>query len=237
MPKQKDNRYLNQKEDFLKFAYQALEDQFADRKEFIDFFENIKGIDQKNLFLKTASFYLLLVKKGEWLINVPGYEQRIDYLNHTYKYIAIFSLIESLYEKQFIDFYSYLIGKKNKIKFPIEDKNQLEHLYRKYKEEYGSIHQSVEFFKSLSEKSKTELIANLEVRNREPKIEDIAKYLYNWRSEFVHEANLVLNMSGRLHIRRDGNKFVICKLSLDKLMTFFEEGLIVYFMPNAKSQE
>ena len=183
------------------------------------------------MFLKTASFYLFLVKEGDWFVDISGSDKRVDYLTDTYKYIAIFSLIESLQDKEFMDFYSFLVRRKTNVNFPINDKKALEQWYRKYKSEFGSIHQSVQFFKALSAQRKADLIKNLEVKYTKPTIENLSKYLYNLRSKFVHEAELVVNMSGRTTISRYGKKFVICKLSLNKLMEFFEEGLITYFTP------
>jgi hypothetical protein len=229
MPKLKDQRYLSAKDEFIEYSYQALQDQFGTKEEFLSFFDAIEDDEQKNLFLKTASFYLFLVKNGDWFVDVPGSDKRVDYLTDTYKYIAIFSLIESLQEKEFMDFYAFLMRRKTKVNFPINDRKELEQWYQKYTNEFGSIHQSVKFFKALSAERKVNLIKNLEVKNVKPTIENLSKYLYNLRSKFVHEAELVVNMSGRTTISRYGKKIVICKLSLIKLMEFFEEGLITYF--------
>ena len=129
-----------------------------------------------------------------------------------------------------MDFYSFLVRRKTQVTFPINNKKELNKWYRKYKQEYGSIHQSVQFFKSLSPQRKTDLIKYLEVKNAKPTIENLSKYLYNLRSKFVHEAELIVNMSGRTTISRYGKSFVICKLSLRKLMQFFEEGLLPILM-------
>lgn len=234
MPKLKDHRYLDAKNKFLEYSFQALQDQFSKKDELISFFDTIGNDNQKNLFLKTASFYLFLVKNGDWLVDISGSDRRVDYFTDTYKYIAIFSLIESLQEKKFMDFYSFLVSCKTNVEFPINNKKELDQWYRKYKQEYGSIHQSVEFFESLSTQRKADLIKNLKVKNAEATIENLSKYLYNLRSKFIHEAELIVNMSGRTTISRYGKKVVICKLSLRKLMLFFEEGLITYFTPQTK---
>jgi len=230
MSKLKDRRYLSSK--FLEYSFQALQDHFTNKDDFISFFEAIENDDRKNMFLKTASFYLFLVKKGDWFVDIPGSDKKVDYLTDTYKYIAIFSLIESLQEKEFMDFYSFLVRRKTNVKFPINDEKELGQWYRQYKQEFGSIHQSVRFFKALSVQRKADLIKNLEVRNVKPTIENLSKYLYNLRSKFVHEAKLVVNMSSRTTFSRYGKKIVICRLSLRKLMDFFEEGLITYFTPH-----
>jgi len=231
MPKLKDQRYLSAKDKFLEYSFQALYAQFDTKDEFLSFFEAIENDEQKNLFLRTASFYLFLVKKGDWFVDIPGSNKIIDYLTDTYKYIVIFSLIESLQEQEFMDFYPFLVRSKTGVNFPINDKKELEQWYRKYKNEFGSIHQSVEFFKSLNAKSKADLMKNLEVETAKPTIESLSKYLYNLRSKFVHEAELVVNMLGRTTLSSYGKKSVICKLSLKKLMKYFEEGLIIYFTP------
>lgn len=231
MPNLEDPRYLSAKDKFLEYSFLSLQNQFGTKDEFLSFFEEIENDEQKNLFLKTASFYLFLVKKGEWFVDIPGSNKRVDYLSDTYRYIAIFSLIESLQEKEFMDFYSFFVRRKTNVKFPINDKKELDHWYRQYKREFGSIYQSVQFFSALSTQRKADLIKNLEVKNAKPTIENLSKYLYNLRSKFVHEAELVVNMSGRTTISRFGKKFVICKLSIRKLMEFFEEGLILHFAP------
>ncbi len=234
MPKLKDQRYIDAKDKFLEYSFQALQNHFGTKDEFISFFETIKNDDQKNLFLKTASFYLFLVKNGDWSVDKTGSDKKVDYLTDTYKYIAIFSLIESLQERRFLDFYSFLARRKTNVTFPIRDKAELEQWYRKYKKEFGSIQQSVKFFKSLSTEKKSELINNLEVKNVKATIENLSKYLYTLRSKFVHEAELIVNMSGRTTISRHEKKVVICKLSLRNLMKYFEEGLISYFTPGKR---
>jgi hypothetical protein len=129
-----------------------------------------------------------------------------------------------------MDFYTYLIRRKSKVKFPIQDKAELDQYYKNYKKEFGSIQQSIRFFQSLSRQRKATLIQKLEVTNIEPTIENLSKYLYELRSKFVHEADLIVNMSGRTTISsREKNQVVICKLSIEDLMRFFEEGLVEHF--------
>ena len=221
----KDLRYLASKYKFLEYSYLALKDRFASQGEFTSFFNAIINNDQKNLFLKTASFYLFLVKRGDWLVDVPGSNKKIDYLTDTYKYIALFSLIESLNNLDFMDFFAYLIRRKSNVKFPIQNKAELNQHYKNYKKAFGSIQQSMRFFQSLSRQRKAMLIQKLKVKNTEPSIENLSKYLYDLRSKFVHEAELIVNMSGRTIVSRKS----ICKLSITNLMQFFEEGLVEHF--------
>jgi hypothetical protein len=95
MPKSADLRYLRSKDKFLEYTHQALQDHFATKDEIIDFFEAIETDEEKNLFLKTASFYLFLVKRGDWAVNVPGSRKTIDYLTDTYKYIEVDPIVKT----------------------------------------------------------------------------------------------------------------------------------------------
>jgi hypothetical protein len=225
----KDLRFLDAKDTFLERAYLALKNQFPSRDAFDAYFNGIKDDEQKNLFLKTASFYLLLVKCGDWVINVPNSDKVIDYLTNTYKYVAIFSLIESLSQEQFIDFYQFLTRLKSRVEFPIADRATLDEHYEKYKQEFGSIRRCISFFKALNPQRQRELLSRFEVKGSEPTIENLAKYLYEMRSKFVHEAALVLHMADGMSIGMQGGKIIVCSLSINDAMQFFEEGLIEHF--------
>jgi len=225
----KDLRYLHKKDKFLEYAYLALSNNFSSREEFEEYFESIKNDDRKSLFLRTASFYLFTVKRGDWFVNIPDSNNRIDYLTNTFKYVAIFSLIESLSEGKFVDFYQFIVSKKHGIHFPISDKSKFDEIYKKYKEKFGSIKRCISFFKALPLDRQRDLVSRLEIRGTEASIENLAKYLYELRSKFVHEAELVLNMSDETTVSRKEKKLVICRLSIKDAMHFFEEGLIEQF--------
>ena len=225
----KDLRYLDARDKFIEYAFMALGDHFSSRDEFQNYFEAIKTNHRKNLFLKTASYYLFLVKRGDWVVDVPDLDKVIDYLTNTYKYVAIFSLIKSLSEETFIDFYEFLVRRKSSVQFPISDKTKLEDLYGKYKEDLGAIKRCISFFTELSAERQRALLSRLEVRGTEPTIENLAKYLYELRSKFVHEGELVLHMSEGMTLSQRGGKLVVCRLSIRDAMIFFEEGLIKHF--------
>ena len=225
----KDLRYLNAKDKFLDYAFLALGDHFQCRDDFMRFFDSIGTDTRKSLFLRTASFYLFLVKRGNWIVDIPGSDRKVGYLTNTYKYIAIFSLIESLLDEDHIDFYQYLIRKKTGVVFPIADREVLDEFYKKYKDEFGSAGQCISFFRALSPQRQRDLIARLEVRGAEPSIENLAKYLYELRSKFVHEAELVHHMTNGTSMSFKGEKVIVCNLSIRDALMFFEEGLIAHF--------
>ena len=224
----KDSRYLNDQGRFIEYAFLALGGHFPSRDDFLGFFNRIKTNKHKSLFLRTASFYLFLVKQGDWTVNVPGSEKVVDYLTNTYKYIAIFSLIESLYDEDFVDFYEFIGRCKSDVQFPIS-RNMLDEIYKKYKKEFGSIKRCISFFKALSPDRQGHFTSQLTIKGKHPTIEEFAKYLYELRSKFVHEAELVLHISDGTSASLRRGDLVTCSLSITDAMTFFEEGLIEYF--------
>ena len=225
-----DLRYLKQKATFLKYAYLAVDEHFPSRDNFDCYFNAIKTDDMKNLFLRTASFYLFLVKRGHWVVNVPGSNKVIDYFTDSYKFVTLFSLIESLKsEEKSIDFFEFLVRKKSRIQFPIDDKKKLGEHYSRYKDEFGSIRHCISFFKALPSEKQNELISMLKVKGTVSTIEDLAKSLYEMRSKFVHEGKLVLHMSEGMSIGHQRGKLMVCNLSIKDFMRCFEEGLLAHF--------
>ena len=87
----------------------------------------------------------------------------------------------------------------------------------------------ISFFRALSAARQREFLSRFEVKGSDPTIENLAKYLYEMRSKFVHEAALVLHMSDGISIGMQGGKIVVCNLSIKDTMLFFEEGLIEHF--------
>ena len=221
--------YLENRAAYLKYAYLAVGERFTSRDSFDSYFDAIKTDEMKNLFLRTASFYLFLVKRGDWVVNVPGSNNVIDYLTDSYKFVTLFSLIESLKsEEEFIDFFEFLVRKKSRIQFPM-DKMELGAHYSRYKEEFGSIRRCISFFKELPSQKQSELTSMLKVNGADSTIENLAKSLYDMRSRFVHKAELVLHMDEGMSIGRQRGKLMVCNLSIKDFMRCFEEGLLAHF--------
>ena len=224
-----DLRYLKQKTTFSKYAYLAVDEHFHSRDNFDSYFEAIKTDEMKNLFLRTASFYLFLVKRGDWVVDVPDSNNVIEYITNSYKFVTIFSLIESLKsEEKFIEFFEFLVRKKSRIQFPI-DKKILGAHYSRYKDEFGSIRRCTSFFKALSAEKQNELTSMLAVNGTPSTIESLAKSLYEMRSRFVHKGELVLHLSEAMSMGRQGKKLIVCNLSIHDVMRFFEDGLLTHF--------
>jgi hypothetical protein len=85
MTKKIDKRYIASESKFLEYSFYALKDRFKSMVEFVAFYEKIENAELKNLFLKTASFYLFLVKNGDWFVDIPGSSKNVDYLTDTYR--------------------------------------------------------------------------------------------------------------------------------------------------------
>ena len=66
----KDLRYIEAKDEFLDYSFLALGHHFDSRADFNQFFNSIKSDIRKSLFLRTASFYLFLVKRGDWVVDI-----------------------------------------------------------------------------------------------------------------------------------------------------------------------
>lgn len=204
------------------------------KEDFLLFFNSITSNKDKDHFLRISSFYLFLVKEGDFLISVPNVKERIDYITDSYKYIAIFSLVEALYTRdKYIDFYKYLTRKRSPAKYPINTKKELEFLFKQYNANYGAIQKAIRFFKSLDSQLQNLLAQKLIIKGSKKSIQEpiefLSKYLYELRSKFIHKAEFVLILGQRTVISKKKGKIIISKLTLQDIMLFFEHGLIKHF--------
>jgi hypothetical protein len=223
-----DYRYYNSQNKFCDYSYKALQDNFASKNEFDSFYNSILKKNNKNEFLRITSFYLFLVKNGDWISRVNKTNKKVDYLDESYKFIGLLSLIESLNMKRYVDFYEYLISKKNKIEFPI-NKYNLETYYKNYNHNYGAIKKATSFFKFLKQKDVEALSKKLKIDKKSSNVENLLKYLYEIRSKFVHECKPILDLSNIPNISRKNGKIYLCNISLKDLMIAFEKGIINHF--------
>ena len=89
-----DLRYIGSEEKFLDYSFDVFKKYFCDNREsFNSFYRSIDSDDVKNKFLKIGSFYKFLIVDGKFTVENNKPDIYIDYLDHTYKYIAIFSFI------------------------------------------------------------------------------------------------------------------------------------------------
>ena len=235
--------YLDAEDQYATHAYEALKANFDSRESFNVFFNSIEAPERKNLFLRLASFYRFLVKEGHLHFSNPKWCAGMQYIDETYKFISLFSLIEASFgNDEFIDFYQYLTKSNNSNLYPISTKTELDELHKKYKEEYGSIQNAVRFFEALDEPCKKTLSSKLKIRPvlnpKKPNevrdwvhlsIVELAKRLYNMRSEFVHRAEFILSLNEGSDFSLKGSKVTLNALSMTDLCMFFEHGLLIQF--------
>jgi len=223
-----DGRYVRSEERFKCYACEALSSQFADRVLFDQFYSSLYPDALKDEFLRVASHYLFLVKRGDWYVNIRGPDQVVDYLTNSFKLVALFSLIESLSTEEYMDFYEWLTKKDREGSFPIANKQTLSALYREYKLAYGSIRRCVTFFDRLPCTQKNVLCHAIKF-NGQPlgSVKKVAQFLYDLRSKFVHQGQLVLHVS-ELPVMsvKAGIK---TQLSMGALSEAFEQGMLAHF--------
>lgn len=220
--------YRNAKE-FKEDAFAVLQSRFVDRQAFEQFYESIATPKAKNEFLRVCCTYRYLAKDGDWKLSVPGVDEIIDYLNNSYKLVAVFSLIESLSELRHQDFYEWLSSQESDV-FPMETKADLLKQYNRYKASFGAIRRCVAFFNGLDLREQQTLCGSV-AKDTKPteNIKKLAEYLYQLRSEFVHKAELVLEL-GAAPIYSITNEGVYhSALTVEAVFEAFENGVIAYF--------
>ena len=231
-------RYFADEETFKEDAYLALASHFSGRDDFEAFYLSLSDPAVKDDFLRAGTFYLFLVKKGDWHVSVERSNPVIWYFTDSYRLVAIFSLIASLSDKQYKDFYEWLRDEPSDDLFPIVSRNVLVTLYDKYNEMYGSIRRCKAFFEKLPASSQKALCSAIKIEGRPlDSVKKVAEFLYKERSSFVHGAELVLMVGSSSNYSRRGNKVVESNLEMDVLMGCVEEGLLAYFNNLQKSTE
>ncbi|MBI1815883.1 MAG: hypothetical protein HYR72_12965 [Deltaproteobacteria bacterium] len=226
-----NGRYVRDEEKFKRYAYAALASRFQNnRASFEHFYSSLPSAATKDEFLRVTSFYLFLVKQGDWRVAVEGSDPVIDYLTNTFKLVAFFSLVESLSDEGHQDFYEWLCGEDPERTFPVGDPAALRTLYERYKASYGSVRRCIAFFDRLPQPRK-EALCNAIHLDGIPvsSIKKVAEFLYDLRSKFVHEGRLALQVSDTSVFSQRKEKVVRTELTITGLLEAFEEGVLAYF--------
>lgn len=226
-----DKRYIEDEQTFLKYSRVALERCFISQSEFDRFYSALPDADSKSSFLRVASFYLLLVQKGDWVSQENNQDAVIDYLTNSYKLVGVFALIESLAERNHQDFYRWLCSQgKASGAFPIESVSVLESLFTNYNHAYGATNHCVAFFERLPVEGQAELMQAIQIRGKSVStIRRAVKVLYGLRSRFAHEAELITQLCERPIMSRLNGKVHLFNLSFLKFAELFEQALIMHF--------
>ncbi|MEP6890501.1 MAG: hypothetical protein ABI955_07385 [Nitrospirota bacterium] len=220
-------RFLKREPYMRWYAAMALGSQFPDTAAF-DAFYGVLTDEEKDEFLRVGSSYLFLVKQGDWHVDVEGSNPVIDYITNSFKLVSLFSLIESLSSDRHQDFYEWLSQLPENI-FP-KDQTTLEDLHKKYKSTFGSIRRCVAFFERLPPPRQAELRGGIKINGAPVRsVKDVAQFLYNLRSKFVHEGEFVLDVAHVPVISRHKNADTLTDLSMPTFLSAFEEGVIAHF--------
>jgi len=218
-------------------AFNVFQNHFRSREGFEAEYKRIPDT-MKIRFLRLASIYKNLVKDGKFSVPPEALPNSTsNYYDLTYKYIAMISIIEAVVGKdKWLDFYEWL--KYTKV-VSIKDKTELDDLHKTYKSEYGVIKNIVRFFQTLDDEEKEFLKTKLvqyradkgEAVKFDSEINDLANLFYDIRSDFVHEARLIIEFGDipAFTTNRKRGKPFASNLSLPQLMRIFERSFIRYF--------
>lgn len=221
-------RFLRRESYMRGYAASALISQFPYAAAFDAFYVALTD-EQKDEFLRVGSSYLFLVKQGDWHVDVEGSNPVIDYFTNSFKLVSLFSLIESLSSEKHQDFYEWLGHVAEEI-YPITDKVALKQHHESYKATFGSIRRCVAFFERLPPQRQAELRASIKIDGAPVKsVKEVAQFLYNLRSKFVHEGKFVLDIADMPVMSRHKNANTLTVLSMPNLLEAFEEGVVAYF--------
>jgi hypothetical protein len=222
----KDLKYLKERDWFSNFAFEVFHKYFPDRSAFDIFVDSIATDMDKSRFLKVASFYKFLVKDGRFF--VPGYEDA-EYFDQTYRFLAICAFIELVEPNvRSKGFYKWVKG--SATAFPIQNPQNLETLHQQYSQAHPRrlSTKMVSFFQRLDDASRKELELSITINRQPMPIEEVALTLYGLRSKFMHDAELIHQLSGvasssAYHLEKQ------IKLPLERIERMFERGVLLRF--------
>lgn len=237
--KDSEYRYLKYVEHHLKEIETVwgrhLESDEALRK----LFEAIATDEEKDLFLRIGTFYKYLIVEGSFHFPKKELNVGMSYVDETYKYVAIFSLIEALETRpDYQDFYKWIQAKKNTA-IPLNKKpmSVLDQMYKDYKAHYGSTQAAVKFFERLDRVDQTMIENKLKVHGTDSSLKKLAQFLYDMRSKFVHEAHFILSFGPITTAGIHNKSFISSKLTMGDLRMLFEHGFLKRFGWNGITQQ
>ena len=231
MPNQR-LKYLKESESYLKHVVSIWGKYFSTQKDLKAFFDNIDTDHEKNLFLRAGSFYRFLVVEGKYQFKKSVWNSGMSYIDDSYKYIALFSLIEALDSPGgYIDFYQWLHRNKKDIELDSETPffPKIDDAYKKYKSEYGSTNSAILFFSRLDKEDQQFIQNSLKIKGKQSSLKQLSQFFYDIRSQFVHQTNLVLNFGEIISVGRQKKKIIVIDMSIKDMCRLFEHGFLKRF--------
>src|SRR4029077_15346665 len=100
--------------------------------------------------------------------------------------------------------------------------------FEQYKAKFGVRHKMVSFFRRLDDASKRQIESWIKVKGQPVAIDKLARMLYDIRSKFIHEARLIVDLSGMRtwSARHKGREIT---LTLEQVERIFERGVLLRF--------
>lgn len=200
---------------------------FDSESEFKEFFDKLAPID-KEKFLELSHFYYCWCKDSDIY----------DILDDSFKLIIMTSIIEALMSDQdFKEFYDWFCSECSGdiVKRAEESNNfkkQIKFLWDEYKKVHGATKKVRNFFDNYVNKEDQErLLEGFEPTDKKPlNFNHIVGFLYKMRSDFVHNADIVMLSDGRGSLGHviDG-RFLSIRITIGGILEIFELGFIEYF--------
>jgi hypothetical protein len=208
---------------FSNLALEAFQEYFDSRSHLDAFVDSIAADEEKSRFLKVASHYKFLVKDGKFSVRGAG---ETKYFDETYRFLAICALIE--WSEPRVSFKGFYAWVRKSATFPIQDPQELKALHQQYKSQFHLVNKMVSFFRRLDSASKQELESSIKVNGQPMAIDEVATTLYGLRSKFMHNARLIIELSGisTFSARHLGREIT---LSLEQVERIFERGVLLRF--------
>jgi len=231
----KDMRYFDSDCKFLNFAWGALHAHFEDRGELDRLYQGLPSDDDRNEFLRVAAHYFILVKKSEVVTKVEDESTTIDYVDSSFKCVAIVALMESLFcDSDFVRFQEYLNSRASDALFPIADRARMREIYEEYAQTSGAM-QAYRRFVRLVDPTTLQDVATRCVKKKDRSAVDagdasrlIVRRIYDLRSKYVHMGSLVVSLTQISVTFPAGKDYYISDLQIRDLMLIFEEGLVAH---------
>jgi len=224
-------RYLKETDHFLNEIGVVWIRHLQSREQLRKLFEAIPSDQEKDLFLRIGAFYRYLVLEGSFGFDNEEWNKGMSYVDDTYKYVALFSLIEALETPpDYKDFYQWIQSKKDTA-FPLNKKpmSVLDHMYQDYKAYHGSIQAAVKFFGRLDRADQELIEKKLKVRGTNASLKSLSQLLYDMRSKFVHEARFIVGFGRPTAVGTYKGEVLTNKFSMDDLRMLFEHGFLKRF--------
>lgn len=218
---------------FIERAYQAFGATYRnDLLQFSKFVEDSLSDSRRERFLNLAALYYYFVKEGHYYTtNDEGGIEEYAEMGETLKYVTIVSVIETaMTDEPFVDFFSWLNSRKQRNRFPIKDKSQLEDAYEQYSQDFGATKKLLKFLQLLTSNEKAEFLDSIQFENQMHKsLDRVAKELYRLRSEFVHNAQTVWVLGERVALSNRRSNSIVYRLSIAEFCEYFERCFLRQF--------